>query len=90
MLCITKGSLEDHPDKLWLVLTSLQDMGLHLNAFKSHFCAVATEYLGYIVMCAATCAEGTYNHQKEENMVLANCSKEDVIYPLTVKELAQA
>ena len=32
--------------------------------------------------------ESTHTHQI--NMVFANCSKEDVIYPLTVKEIAQA
>ena len=36
----------------------------------------------------ATKAENTYNHQKQINMVFANHSKEDVIYPLTVKEIA--
>ena len=30
------------------------------------------------------------NHQHQINMVFANHSKEDVIYPLTVKEIAQA
>jgi hypothetical protein len=34
--------------------------------------------------------ESPYNHQKQMNMVFANCSKEDVIYPLTVKGIAQA
>ncbi len=29
-------------------------------------------------------------HQHQINMVFANHSKEDVIYPLTVKEIAQA
>ena len=31
-----------------------------------------------------------YDHQKQINMVFANHSKEDVIQPLTVKEIAQA
>ena len=34
--------------------------------------------------------ESTQKHQHHMNMVLANRSKEDVIYPLTVKEIAQA
>ena len=48
LLCITKGSLEDHLEKLRLVLTRLQDAGLKVNAEKSNFCAHETEYLGYI------------------------------------------
>jgi hypothetical protein len=34
--------------------------------------------------------ESTYTHQHQINMGFANHSKEDVIYPLTVKEIAQA
>ena len=34
--------------------------------------------------------ESTQKHQHHMSMVFANCSKEDVIYPLTVKEIAQA
>jgi hypothetical protein len=34
--------------------------------------------------------ESTIMHQHQINMVFTNCSKEDVIYPLTVKEIAQA
>ena len=49
LLCITKGSLEDHLEKLRLVLTRLQDAGLKVNAEKSNFCAHETEYLGYIL-----------------------------------------
>ena len=49
LLCITKGSLEDHLEKLRLVLTRLQDAGLKVNAKKSNFCAHETEYLGYIL-----------------------------------------
>ncbi len=31
----------------------------------------------------------TPDHQEQFNMVFVNCSKEDAIYPLTVKEIAQ-
>ncbi len=48
-LCITKGSLEDHLEKLRVVLTRLQDAGLKVNADKSKFCAYETEYLGYVL-----------------------------------------
>ena len=34
--------------------------------------------------------ESTSNHQHQMNMVFANHFEEDVIYPLTVKEIAQA
>jgi hypothetical protein len=48
LLVITKGSLEDHLEKLSMVLTRLQDAGLKINADKSKFCALETEYLGFI------------------------------------------
>ena len=38
----------------------------------------------------APTAESTHTHQHQINMVLANRSEEDLIYPLTVKEIAQA
>ena len=34
--------------------------------------------------------ESTTTHQHQMNMVFANRSKEDMIYPLTVKEIALA
>ena len=34
--------------------------------------------------------ESTYTHQHQINMVFTNHSKKDIIYPLTVKEIAQA
>jgi hypothetical protein len=41
-------------------------------------------------MMHALTEESTYTHQHQINMVFANRSEEDVIYPLTVKEIAQA
>ena len=38
----------------------------------------------------ATNAENTNNHQEHIDMVFANCSNKDVIYPFTAKEIAQA
>ena len=32
----------------------------------------------------------TSTHQEEMNLVFANCSKENLTYPLTVQEIAQA
>jgi hypothetical protein len=34
--------------------------------------------------------ESTYTHQHKINIVFANCSEEDVIYPLIVQEIAQS
>ncbi len=48
-MIITKGSLEDHLEKLSMVLARLQDAGLKINADKSNFCTLETEYLGYIL-----------------------------------------
>ncbi len=49
LLISTKESLEDHLEKLSMVLTRLQDAGLKINADKSKFCALETEYIGYIL-----------------------------------------
>jgi hypothetical protein len=49
LLVITKGSLDDHLDKLKQVFIRLRDAGLKINATKSIFCAQETEYLGYIL-----------------------------------------
>ena len=49
LLIISRGSLEDHLEKLMEVLSRLQDAGLKINAAKSKFCALETEYLGYII-----------------------------------------
>ncbi len=47
LLCITKGSFQDHLNKLELVLNRLQKAGLKVNATKSFFAAEELEYLGY-------------------------------------------
>ena len=49
LLIISTGSLEDHLEKLTEVLSRLQDAGLKINADKSKFCALETEYLGYVI-----------------------------------------
>ena len=49
LLCISKGNLDDHLAKLQRVLIRLRHAGLKVNACKSCFCAVETEYLGYIL-----------------------------------------
>ena len=47
LLCITKGSIDDHLSKLRQVLIRLRCAGLKVNAAKCSFCATETEYLGY-------------------------------------------
>ncbi len=49
LLCISMLSLEDHLDKLEVVLWQLHDAGLKVNAAKSTFCALEIEYLGYVL-----------------------------------------
>ena len=47
LLVITKGSYEDHLEKLDEVLLRLRQAGLKVNAKKSFFAKDALEYLGY-------------------------------------------
>jgi hypothetical protein len=49
LLCISKLSLEDHLEKLEVVLRWLCDAGLKVNAAKLTFCALEIEYLGYVL-----------------------------------------
>jgi hypothetical protein len=51
LLSITKASLKDHLDKLRVVLTSLQDAGLPVNAGILSSGPIEMEYLRYIIMC---------------------------------------
>jgi hypothetical protein len=48
LLVITRGTLEDHLDKLRDVLRRLCDAGLKVNATKSFFCTHEIDYLSYI------------------------------------------
>ena len=61
LLIITKGSLEVHLEKLNVVLTRLQEAGLRINADKSNFCTLETEYLGYILTRDGIKKQGTSN-----------------------------
>ena len=47
LLVLTKGSYEDHLEKLERVLVRLQQAGLKVNAKKSFFTRRKLEYLGY-------------------------------------------
>ncbi len=49
LFCISKLSLEDHLDKLEVVLRRLCNAGLKVNAAKSTFCALEIECLGYVL-----------------------------------------
>ncbi len=49
LLCITRGSLEDHLDKLEEALKRLRNTGLKVNAAKSFFCTHEIKYLGYML-----------------------------------------
>ncbi len=49
LLVITRGTLEDHLDKLREVLRRLREAGLKVNAVKSSFCTQKIEYIGYIL-----------------------------------------
>jgi hypothetical protein len=48
LLCVSKLSLEDHLDKLEVVLWQLCDAELKVNGAKWTFCALEIECLGYV------------------------------------------
>ena len=61
------------------------------------FCLVQDEMANYMMFTKCWChytmhasLEGSTSHKHQINMVFANCSKEDVIYPLNVQEIVQA
>ena len=47
LLCLTKGTFDDHLEKLERVLIRVQQAGLKVNAKKSFFAKAELEYLGY-------------------------------------------
>jgi hypothetical protein len=49
LLIISTASLEDHLKRLMEVLSRLHDAGFTINANKVKFCALETEFLGYII-----------------------------------------
>jgi hypothetical protein len=77
-LVITKGSLDDHLNKLEAVFIRLQDAGLKVNAAKSFFCTAETEYLGYIL------TRGGVKPQKKKIQAILTLNP-----PNNVKELRQ-
>ena len=51
LLCLTKGNLDDHLDKLCVILDWLKAASLKCNAENSLFCQTQIEYLGYWITC---------------------------------------
>jgi len=49
LVITTRGTLEDHLEKLGEVLRRLREEGLKVNAAKLFFCTHEIEYLGYIL-----------------------------------------
>eukprot|EP00985_Skeletonema_marinoi_P019190 scaffold10906_cov119-Skeletonema_marinoi.AAC.1 len=47
LLVLSKGTFDDHLEKLDVVLQKLSDAGLQVNAAKSNFAAHEIDYLGY-------------------------------------------
>ena len=66
LLIITRGTLDDHLEKIEIVLARLRDAGLKVNAAKSFFCTHEIEYLGYILT-----TEGIKPQNKKVQAILA-------------------
>jgi len=49
LLCITRGSFEEHLENLQLVFERLTKANLKRNAPKSNSCTQSLEYLGYLL-----------------------------------------
>jgi hypothetical protein len=65
ILVLTSGSFDDHLRQLSNVFKRLQHNNLQVNAKKSSFCALETEYLGFILT-----KEGIKPQQKKVNAIL--------------------
>jgi hypothetical protein len=76
LLIITRRTLDEHLQKMEIVLTRLRDAGLKVNAAKSSFCAHEIEYLGYILT-----RDGIKPQQKKVQAILV------LNLPNNVKEL---
>ena len=75
LLVISKSTLQDHLKKLRVVLIKLREARLKINANKSKFCALETEYLGY-----ALSRKGIAPQKKIDSILTSNP-------PTKVKEL---
>ncbi len=66
LLIITRGTLDDHIEKIKIVLARLRDAGLKVYAAKSFLCTHEIEYLGYILT-----REGIKPQNKKVQAILA-------------------
>ena len=78
ILCITKGSLDDHLSKLRQVLIRLRCARLKVNTAKCSSCATETECLGYVLT-----REGIKPQPKKVEAILA------LTPPQNVKQLCR-
>jgi hypothetical protein len=76
ILVLTSGSFDDHLRQLSNVFKRLQHNNLQVNAEKSSFCALKTEYLGFILT-----REGIKPQQQKVNAIL------QVALPRNVKQV---
>jgi hypothetical protein len=65
ILVLTSGSFDDHLRQLANIFKQLHHNNLHVNAKKSSFCALETEYLGFILT-----REGIKPQQQKVNAIL--------------------
>jgi hypothetical protein len=66
LLVITRGTLEDHLEKLRGVIRRLREAELKVSTAKSFFCTHKIEYLGYILT-----REGIKPQPKKVQIILA-------------------
>jgi hypothetical protein len=76
ILVLTSGSFDDHLRQLGNVFKQLHRNNLQVNAKKSSFCALETEYLGFILT-----REGIKPQQQKVNAIL------QVALPRNVKQV---
>ena len=60
LFVISSESIEDHLDKIKVVLTRLNNANLKVNAKKCTFCTNEIEYLGYVWTRDGTKPQGIY------------------------------
>ena len=73
-----KGKVGKPPDKIRMVLTRLQEVGLRVNACKISFCTIEMEYLRCILM-----RNGVKPQPKKVQVILA------ITLPKQVKDLCR-
>ena len=76
VLVVTKGTYQDHLEKLKTVLERMRSKGIQLEPKKSYFCQTQVEYLGYLIT-----REGLKPQQEKVNAIV------NMAMPKTVKQL---